>query len=116
MVNAIPILDRTATLGAPAAQGYRNSFGEWEAGAITESVIWGCLKQTDFEDVLTGGGVRQEWDLEFITRYHADLLRTDKLHAWYIRVDGVKYDIQAAAEMPKYGRRRYMLIRGMAST
>ena len=111
----IPVLDRTATLGI-SAQGHRNSFGEWEAGAITEHVIWGCLKSTDLADVLTLGGSRQEWDVQFITRYRADFLSTTDLQSVYLILDGVQYDTLDVGEMPKYGRRRYMLLKGAAST
>ena len=115
MVRTILMLDRTATL-AISSQGHRNSFGEWKAGAVTEHVIWGCLKNTELDDVLTLGGNRQEWDIEFITRYRADLLTTTDLQDVYLIVDGVKYSTLDVGEMPKYGRRRYMLLKGASST
>ena len=115
MATNIPILDRTATLGI-SLQGHRNSFGEWEAGAVTEHVIWGCLKNTELADVLTREGNRQEWDIEFITRFRADLLATTDLQSVYLTLDGVQYDTLDVGEMPKYGRRRYMLLKGASST
>ena len=111
MVMSIPVLDRIATLGMRGA-GERNIYGEWEAGALTEIQIWGCLKLADFQDMLHEAGRRQVADLEFLTRYRADILAADTYEDWRLTLDGVTYHITGAQELAKYGRRRYMKIEG----
>ena len=109
-------LDRVATL-IFGGDGERNIHGEWEAAAAAETPIWGALKLAEFQDMLMGGGARrQSSDLEFVTRYRADLLAAETYEDWRLTLDGVDYQITSAEEMPKYGRRRYMLIEGVYST
>ena len=108
---SIPVLDRIATLGMRGA-GERNIYGEWEAGALTEIQIWGCLKLADFQDMLHEAGRRQVADLEFLTRYRADILAAQSYEDLKITLDDVEYQITSVTEALRYGRRRYMKIEG----
>ena len=109
-------LDRVATLIHSGAAGERNIHGEWEAAAAADTPIWGALKLADFQDLLHEAGRRQVSDLQFVTRYRADLLAAETYEDWRLTLDGVEYQITGAEEMPRYGRRRYMLIEGDYST
>ena len=113
-VTTIPILDRVAVLGSPA-EGSRSSSGRWVSGELTELTIWGMLKDIDYETRASISGFHQIADVWFLTRYRADMFNAH-LADWYLRIDGVKYVIQRAYELPEYGRRRFMMIEGRIST
>ena len=121
-----PLLDRRATLNV-ASPGSRNRRGEWEAGMVTEHTIWVALRDWDIGQDVQVEGVRQSGEIELFARYRADVMTEayggvvspNTGHAfigWAVRLDGVSWQITEAEELPRYGRRRFMKIRGARST
>ena len=120
-----PVLDRRGILGIPAPGEYVS--GEWEQGAITEHGIWYALREWDVGIAVETFGTRQLADIEIITRYRADVIQealsgeissqTGRAFIdWYLELDGVRFEILGAEEMPEHGRRRFMKIEGARST
>lgn len=118
-----PVLDRRATLSI-APRGTRSKGGKWTQGNPVDHEIWACLKDLELEQEPSGvGGWFQTGMVEVITRYRRDVIveavsgdvSQQTGHAfigWALTLDGVQYDILDAEEMPVYGRRRFMKIRG----
>ena len=114
-----PVLDRRAMLRiAPA--GSRNEYGEWVIpSAPVQHEIWYGLRDWDIAPDPTASGVAQSAETEIITRYRRDVI-VEALsgeiggqtgHAfinWALSVDGVDFAITDAAELPQFGRRRFM--------
>ena len=114
-----PTLDRTAIIGI-AEQGSRNQYGEYDIGAVAEHPLWFALRDWEAGADVGMEGVRQTGDIEIITRYRRDVLieaLSDRAFAgWYLALEGLRFKILDAAELPRYGRRRFMKIVGARST
>ena len=126
MSRQAPNLDRRATLGV-ASQGSRNRRGEWQSGMVTEHVIWLALRDWDIGMDVAPEGVRQTGELDFITRYRADVMSEafggdinpvtgHAFLGWFLVIDSVRWKITDAEELPQYGRRRFMKIKGARNT
>ena len=120
-----PALDRRGILGIPA-QGRRED-GVWVSGAITRHGIWYALREWDVGIAVEVSGTRQLADVTIIARYRGDVIQealggavgmqTGRAFVdWYLELDGVRFEIMGAEEMPDYGRRRFMKIEGARST
>ena len=121
-----PLLDRRGIIGIPAPGSYSNG-GEWTSGAITEHGVWYALREWDVGIAVETFGTRQLADVEIITRYRADVMKealggdvgmmTGRAFIdWFLELDGIRFEILGAEEMPDYGRRRFMKIEGARST
>jgi len=113
-----PLLDRRGILGI-AAQGSRTN-GVYQSGAVTEHAIWYALRDWDVAIDVQPEGTRQRGDIELITRYRRDViveaLNNRAFVGWYLDMDGVRFKLLDAEEMPMYGRRRFMKIKGARSS
>ena len=120
-----PALDRRGILGI--ASGSRSTSGIWVSGTPTQHVIWYMLKEWEIGIAVETFGNRQLADVEICTRYRRDVIQealggdvgvsTGRAFVdWYLELEGVRYEIMGAEEMPDYGRRRFMKIEGARST
>ena len=116
-----PLLDRRGILGIRAHGSYMG--GEWVTGAVAQHGIWYALREWDVGIAVEPFGTRQLADVEIITRYRADVIQealsgeissqTGRAFIdWYLELDGVRFEILGAEEMPEHGRRRFMKIKG----
>ncbi len=115
-----PLLDRKAVLGI-SGPGQRIK-GVWHNGDVIRHSIWLCLRALDLAQEPSGvDGWFQAGALEVITRYRRDVIveavsgdvGMQTGHAflgWYLALDGAQFTILNAAEMPEYGRRRFMAL------
>ena len=88
---------------------------------VEEHPIWYALRDWDVGMNPQPEGVRQTGEIQLITRWRKDVMteafsgdiNAQTGHAfigWYLRVDGVTMKITEAEELPRYGRRRFMML------
>ena len=126
MHRQAPTLDRRATL-AIAAPGDFNDYGEYEQGVVTNHAVWAALKDSLIALETAVDGVQQEADVSLIMRYRSDVIIESTNSAvsadtglpfigWSLQFEGVSYLPVEAKELPMYGRRRFMEVKGRLET
>ena len=118
MTRQAPVLDRRGILKiAPA--GRRTKTGKWAQGAPVDHEIWYGLRDWDIAPDPTASGIGQSAETEIITRYRQDVIvealsgdiEGQTGHAfigWAMMTERIEFAIVDAAELPQYGRRRFM--------
>ena len=111
-------MDRRATLKIASA-GRRNKYGEWLQGAPVAHEIWYSLRDWDIAPDPTISGIDQTGEAEIITRYRRDVIveavsgdvstKTGRAFVgWALVAETLSWSIVDAAELPQFGRRRFM--------